>query len=222
MLTTDTRHTVLYFQHQSPFCRKVRVYVREFGLHNNVIEIEQITSPVIQNDDVNHLNPLGKVPVLRDNDKVIIDSPLICDYLHQVSNKPKSLSESYFEVLADGICHAGILFKQERERSASNSDTRSFQQGQINKINRALDYVEQSPDFFESKIQIGQISIAVALDWLKFANIDSELKKYEQLNNWFRSFEARHSMQNTKFRGETDDGFVFDGIMKKASKQFIY
>lgn len=68
----------------SPFCRKIRVALREKGLAAELVE-EQ---PWEQNDDFLRLNPAGETPVLEDDDLVVCDSQAIADYLEEAHPEP--------------------------------------------------------------------------------------------------------------------------------------
>src|SRR5439155_17400727 len=61
-------HVKLFYQTHSPYARKVLVMAHEVGLAERMEVIHQETSPVVRNDAVFALNPLGKVPVLVTGD----------------------------------------------------------------------------------------------------------------------------------------------------------
>lgn len=68
----------------SPFCRKIRVALREKGLAAELVE-EQ---PWEQKEELLRLNPAGETPVLEDDGLVICDSQAIADYLEEAHPEP--------------------------------------------------------------------------------------------------------------------------------------
>src|SRR5215475_6432781 len=69
----------LYGTPISPFTRKAMVIAHELGLKLDVVPRPQ------DQDEFRRINPLGKIPALVLNDgSVLIDSPVICEYLNHV------------------------------------------------------------------------------------------------------------------------------------------
>lgn len=72
---------VLYHLALSPFCRKVRVALNEKGLEA-ALETERVW---LRREEFLALNPAGQVPVLVDDEGVVVcDSQAICEYLEEV------------------------------------------------------------------------------------------------------------------------------------------
>ena len=70
----------LYTNPASPFARKARVIAHELG-----IKLEEIATAPFQDETFRRVNPLGKIPVLLlDDGSVLIDSPVICEYLNDL------------------------------------------------------------------------------------------------------------------------------------------
>ena len=65
----------LFFNHASPFVRKVRVFARETGLDKKFEEIATMVSPVQENSSLAQANPLKKIPALvLDDGSSVFDS----------------------------------------------------------------------------------------------------------------------------------------------------
>jgi glutathione S-transferase len=80
--------------HISPFVRKVRVVLAEKNLsyeHDPMV-------PFGVSDEYKKMNPLGKIPVLTDGDKVLPDSSAICVYLQKIQPEPSLYSEDAYEL----------------------------------------------------------------------------------------------------------------------------
>ena len=80
--------------HISPFVRKVRIMLAEKNLpyeHDPMV-------PFGVSDDYKRMNPLGKIPVLTDGDKVLPDSSAICVYLEKIQPEPSLYSDDAYEL----------------------------------------------------------------------------------------------------------------------------
>jgi len=80
--------------HISPFVRKVRVVLAEKNLsyeHDPMV-------PFGVSDDFKQMNPMGKIPVLTDDDKVLPDSSAISVYLEKIQPEPTLYSEDAYEL----------------------------------------------------------------------------------------------------------------------------
>jgi glutathione S-transferase len=63
----------------SPFVRKVRVFCAEKGIDYDLEPINPFSPP----DGFREISPLGLIPVLRDGDRHLPDSSVICAYLEK-------------------------------------------------------------------------------------------------------------------------------------------
>jgi glutathione S-transferase len=70
-----------------PFSRKVRVVLREKELDAAL----EVTEPWQCGDELSALNPAAEVPVLLDDDRVVVDSGAICEYLEETRPEPRLL-----------------------------------------------------------------------------------------------------------------------------------
>ena len=68
----------------SPFARKVAVVLSEKGLAYELDDVNPFAPPA----DFASVSPLGKIPVLRDGDRVVNDSTVICRYLERRQPQP--------------------------------------------------------------------------------------------------------------------------------------
>ncbi|MCY1415721.1 hypothetical protein D3C76_1069480 [compost metagenome] len=63
----------------SPFVRKVRLFLAEKGLDYQLENVQPFTPP----EWYLELNPLGRIPALKDGELVLADSSVICHYLEE-------------------------------------------------------------------------------------------------------------------------------------------
>lgn len=68
----------------SPFVRKVRAFLAEKDLEYEQVQVNPFAPP----EGWREISPLGKIPALKDGERVINDSSVICAYLERRFPKP--------------------------------------------------------------------------------------------------------------------------------------
>ena len=194
----------LYYSPTSPFVRKVNVLASEAGLAEKIEWVK--TNPWQAEDILTAENPLSKIPTLiTDDDKVIYDSRVICEYLDTLHNgnkfHPENTDERWqvlrLQALADGILEAGIARFLEKKRSAEQQSI-DWDNTQRDAIKRGLDYLESTVSVWGDHLDIGVITIACTLGWLDFRIPNEDWReKCPQLKTWFIEFSKRESMLTT-------------------------
>lgn len=194
----------LYYSSTSPFVRKVNVLSIEAGLDNQIEWIK--TNPWQAEDKLTAENPLSKIPTLiTDDEKVIYDSRVICEYLDSLHDGKKMIPLEAgarwqvlrLQALADGILEAGILRFLERKRSAQRQ-SKDFDNMQKESVERGLNYLESTVSDWADNLDLGVLSIACTLGWLDFRFLDDNWRANRpNLSSWFEQFSKRSSMINT-------------------------
>ena len=194
----------LYYSPTSPFVRKVNVLASEAGLAGKIEWVK--TNPWQAEDILTAENPLSKIPTLiTDDDKVIYDSRVICEYLDTQHNgikfHPENSDERWqvlrLQALADGILEAGIARFLEKKRPAEQQSI-NWDNTQRDAIDRGLDYLESTVSVWGNQLDIGVITIACTLGWLDFRIPNEDWReKCPQLKIWFIEFSKRESMLTT-------------------------
>jgi len=194
----------LYYAPASPFVRKVNIFAMEIGLDKKIEWVR--TNPWQAEDKLTAENPLSKIPTLiTDDDKVIYDSRVICEYLDSLHNGDKLIPEKdekhwqvlRLQALADGILDAGILRFMEKKRP-SELRSKDWDNMQQKSVERGLDYLETSISDWSDNLDIGVITVACVLGWLDFRFADEDWRtRRPQLKNWFELFSKRPSMVKT-------------------------
>lgn len=206
----------LLYQTHSPYARKVLVMAHEAGLAHQLSVVHHETSPIWRNDDVFRLNPLGKVPVLLlDDGTALFDSNVICEYLESLHHQPPLIPRELMprlrtlrtQALAQGLCDAGIAVRHETVRRPEALRYPAMRDGQIEKLVASYDFLEHqwAEAASEVPIDLGQIALATALDWLAFRELPDFEQGRPRLSSWYRRFLQRPSMQATTFAGQTVD-----------------
>lgn len=194
----------LHYLATSPFVRKVLVAAIETGTDGR---IERIPADIRSADsDYYKVNPLAKVPALvRDDGSLMVDSPVICEFLDSLHDGPKLIPADgparfavlHLQALADGITDAAVLYKNERDRpDGERSD--EFRDRQRAKAARGLDHIEANLGILDGLLNIGQIALASGLGWIQLRiGRDFWAEGRPGLEKWMDAFAERPSMQAT-------------------------
>ena len=161
---------ILYNGPNSPFGRKTKItaIILEIPIEEKIIKIQEA-------EFIDNFNPLRKIPTLvTDNNQTIIDSDNICLYFDKISNKESIYgTKNYWQVMstisiANGLMESVLERKTELIRP-SNEQSKSFIKKQEVRIFRTINWLEKNWNNFENnKISMDQISVACALEYIKF------------------------------------------------------
>ncbi len=191
----------LYYGLTSPYARKVLVVLLEKGLEAEIIN----TPPLEPNTPLNAVNPLGKIPALiTDTGELLVNSPLICAYLNSLASDTPLLqtagakwSIQNLESLGDGIMDAAFSLTMEKNRPAQEQSS-FWKERWRGAIERTVSYISSLPELFEEELNIGQISVAIALDYLLFRHPEINWQSQSlDLTNWHASFSQRPHLKTT-------------------------
>ena len=196
----------LLYQTHSPHARKVLVMAHEVGIADRLEVIHQETSPMVRNDAVFALNPLGKVPVLILSDvDCLFDSMVICEYLDSLPGGPKLFpaegerrwSALRVQAMANGILDAAVLTRYETAVRPAQLRWDAWTQGQLLKVDQALDVLEREAAKFDG-LDIGTIAVGCALGYLDFRYADRNWRATRpQLARWYELIARRPSFEKT-------------------------
>lgn len=193
----------LYYSNTSPYSRKVRIVLREKGLMSQVEEIA--VNPFANDAKLNSLNPLGKIPVLIDDEEtVFFDSPLICQYVDSLDSDvyiiPVCGSWQHLQnqALADGLIDAAYQIVIETRRPENLQSAQWIAQWQQD-IQRSLLAMNKLQHYLGGDINLSQISFATALGYLEFRLPDllSKSSEFGALLEWYDSIKKRPSLIET-------------------------
>jgi len=179
----------------SPYVRKVRIAAAMKGLDGQ-IELVAIDTNVPNNPDINQVNPLAKVPALMVNGRSIFDSHVICEYLDGEAPSPPLFPASGQErittltlaALADGMLDAALLLVYEQRYRPQEKWHQPWQQRQQDKIDRALDVLEQRPPTWGASPDYGHVTLACALGYLDFRHQGKWRAGHPKLVAWLDAF----------------------------------
>jgi glutathione S-transferase len=194
----------LLWSSRSPFVRKVVVAAHELGIAER-IELQRVNvTASATNAEVMHFNPLNKIPtLLLDDGSVMIDSPVIAEYLDETHGKgelfarntPRRWQVRRLHALGDGIMNFNIARLGEKVRGEHASE--AFSAAFLAKTKATLDLLEQETERLEP-LSVGSIAVAVALAHLDFRFAEDGWREGRpKLAAWHARFAERASMKAT-------------------------
>lgn len=196
----------LLYSLTSPYARKVRVVAAE-----KRIEVEMVKVALADPDcPVIHHNPLGKIPVLvLDDGESLFDSRVIVEYLDNRTPLARLIPQENsakiwvrrWESLADGVCDAAILARQESARSGNMRDAAVIEK-QMGKVSRGL--TQLNAELGENKwcvddtFSLADIALGCLLGWLDLRYADMGWRDtYPNLARHFEEMMKRPSFSET-------------------------
>ena len=191
----------LFSNAASPFARKCKVIAQELG-----IKLEEVRTLPMQDPEFRRVNPLGKIPaLLLDDGSVLIDSPVICEYLnHQgggkffptdtiwkaASGRWKALG---LAALGDGIADAAVAWII---LGRENPVPEAGRKRQMDTVLAGLDALERVK--FADPPTIGEITVACAIGYVEFRMPDLDWKSSRpNLSAWYAKISELPSMKAT-------------------------
>lgn len=202
----------LFYSTASPFVKKVLVVIYELKIQSEIVLIPAKVNPIDKNQDVSKWNPSGEIPTLVIGDaEVFIGSTLISQYLAQYCNNFDIFPAKTYELskalqlaeYGDVVMKAGVLRRYEHTLRPQEFFWREWSDGQLDKIDRILDVLENKWISYmkSSNLNIGLITVACSLSYLNFRFPDYDWgSKYSSLKNWHEVFEKKDSMIQTTLR----------------------
>lgn len=196
----------LYASPASSFARKIRVMLIEKNVPHEVIMVN-----VWESKDYQSVNPIGKVPALElDDGRVLINSPLIADYVDGKYPNPRfiptdpelRLEVRRREAIADGAMDAGAAtlyenkFHDEAVRSKSYLDRL---RGKMDTGFTALDGMLGSrPWMVGDSMTLADLAICCHIGFLavRMPHLFPQ-ERYPNLTRLWKTMEARESMKKT-------------------------
>jgi len=166
----------LFYAAASPFVRIVLVTAAELGIADRIETVNGMTTPMKANPALADANPVAKLPTLvTDDGEALYDSRVICEYLIAEAGDETLLPTRGPErwkalrnlALVNGILDAGVLSRYELAYRPEELRWTGWVDGQLGKIDRALDLLEADMTALKGTTLVG-IAAACALGYLDF------------------------------------------------------
>lgn len=194
----------LHISLTSPYARKCRALIIEMGLENRIEEV--VCAPLDDPGALHLVNPLGKVPALEREAKAsIIGSAQICDYLDSLDDEPwiPASGESRISVLRQQALADGLLDLTVGRRIEMTRDDKLrfplWQERWERGIKRTLKLLENERSSFAHSVDLGALSIAIALGYLDFRYAELKWRDYvPELAPFAERWNSRESFRTTE------------------------
>jgi glutathione S-transferase len=197
----------LYLNATSPYARLVRIVLLEKGLMDAVTL--KWCDPWADDAELLKANPAGRIPALVTAEGTrLSESMLMAVYLESVSPNPPMLPAAslgdvlHLAGLGQNLMDAAFTTVIARKHYGNEIDDSELGQRRSRAIQRLLKQLdgELGEEQQASPINLGEIAIAVALDYLLFRLPEVNWKEeYSQLPVWHSGVIARDSFQETAF-----------------------
>ncbi|GGW52516.1 glutathione S-transferase N-terminal domain-containing protein [Halomonas aquamarina] len=197
----------LYLNATSPYARLVRIVLLEKGLADTVTL--KWCDPWADDAELLKANPAGRIPALvTEEGTTLSESMLIAVYLDSVSPNPPMLPAAsrgdvlHLAGLGQNLMDAAFTTVIARKHYGNEIDESELGQRRSRAIQRLLKQLnnELGEKQQASNVNLGEIAIAVALDYLAFRLPEVNWKEeYPRLLAWHAGVTARGSFQETAF-----------------------
>lgn len=194
----------LYYTQRSAYARKVRIVLAEKQLPCDFKETDiKNKSPEFLN-----LSPIGKVPVLVDENGLIFwDSTLIVEYLDETYDAPPNLYPTdrlerlrcrQGEELADTLIDNVVGLWYERKRNAPDAATQTHYQTTIDRLMGVLERkLEESSYLLNDQLTAVDVAAVSGLGYYTLRFGDTWQLQYPKLSHWFERMHQRESVRST-------------------------
>ncbi|TVU89676.1 glutathione S-transferase N-terminal domain-containing protein [Vreelandella titanicae] len=197
----------LYLNATSPYARLARIVLLEKGLAESVTL--KWCDPWADDADLLKANPAGRIPALITEKGITLsESLLIAVYLDSVSPNPPMLPAAnlgdvlHLTGLGQNLMDAAFTTVIARKHYGNKIDESELGQRRARAIQRLLKQLssELGEKQQASAINLGEIAIAVALDYLAFRLPEVNWEEgYPRIQAWHAGVTARESFQETAF-----------------------
>lgn len=196
----------LYATPASSFARKIRVMLLEKNVPHEVVMLN-----LWEPNDYQTINPIGKVPALKlDDGRVLINSPLIADYVDGQYPTPRfipaepdaRLEVRRWEAVADGMMDAVALSLYENRFHDETARSQVWLDRQRGKIDAGLaalnNFLGKRPWLVGDAMSLADLAISCHLGFVsrRAAHLFPQ-DKFSNLARLCKTMEACESMQKT-------------------------
>lgn len=200
---------IVYGVPLSPFVRKLRLCLAEKGLEYQL----KTVLPFDQPDWFRDLNPLGRIPVIKDGDFTLADSSVICQYIEDKhrdltplfgQNAEQSAKIRWLEKYADYELSPLTTFTIFQHRVINPSmkkpgDEHAVKSALTEKLPLHFDYLEQSLGnaeyFVGNSLSLADLAFACQIMNMEHGRERLDEQRWPNLAALFSRIKARPSMQ---------------------------
>lgn len=192
----------LFYTLTSPYSRKILLVLDHLGLTDKTT-LTFLHPFEDQTGRLKAANPLGKIPTLLLEDGfTVYDSPVIASALFERAETPElsfeeNLKQQKMQALADGMMDAAVLSQQEKCREDAEQSAFWLDNWQ-SAILRGLKEFEDHAIHDAGDWHIGSISMACALDYIRFRHPDLDwMEDFPLSSKWYQTATKMNIMIKT-------------------------
>jgi glutathione S-transferase len=208
----------LYGTRLSPFVRKVKIALEEKGISHESGDLV----PLPKTPELLAMNPLGKIPILRDGDVVVPDSSVICAYLEAkfpacalYPSDPAELARALFlEEYADAHMSTGwgaLVYERfikptylgestdaaRTEQLLAEVGARWFDGGPLLPVMDFLEsQVPEHGDCVLSRFGIADVALGAHLGWPQAVGVALDARRWPRVARYLGALLARPSFKS--------------------------
>lgn len=201
---------IVYGAPLSPFVRKVRLCLLEKDLPYQL----EIVTPFGQPDWYREINPLGRIPALRDGDLTLADSSVICQYLEEKHPEQMALYgrepthraqirwlEKYADYELAPLCTFTVFRNRVlKPTMGKSSDEASISAALNDKLPPHFDYLEQQLGnkeyFVGEQLSMADLALACQLVNMEHGGEQLDANRWPMLTAHYARMKARASLQS--------------------------
>ncbi len=192
----------LYTAPTSPFGRKASIVALEHGIKLNV----EATNP-FDSDQLARLNPMRLIPVLvLEDDTVILESQLICEYLDSIGSGPTLYPEANCwqwrtrMMIGHGLAEASVALRLHLVLPESEQST-TMKKRYRERISRCLEALDGDLNALTAgEMRMDKITTATALGHLEFRHGENWRGEAPNLAHWYDKVLERKSFAETSLK----------------------
>ena len=201
---------IVYGAPLSPFVRKVRLCLLEKDLPYQL----EIITPFGQPDWYREINPLGRIPALRDGELTLADSSVICQYLEEKHPEQTTLYgrepahraqirwlEKYADYELAPLCTFTVFRNRVlKPTMGKSSDEASISTALNDKLPPHFDYLEQQLGnkeyFVDGQLSMADLALACQLVNMEHGGEQLDANRWPMLAAHYARMKARASLQS--------------------------
>lgn len=184
----------IFYSSASPYSTKVRMAAHFAGLAAQSVAADTNADPA----ELLAANPLGKIPTLvTDEGLAVYDSRAIMNYIDRQTkgtlyprNAAKRTEVDILEATADGICDSLLAIVYERRSRPEEKVHQPWIDRQWQKVERALDHLEENMPRLGKKPNAGHFALAAMLRYTELRFAGKWQRGRPKLKRFLSRFEA--------------------------------
>lgn len=195
----------LYYTGNSPYARRPRMAARQFGLMNQIEEID--AAPLdAPNNPLRQYGPGGKVPGLLINSGALLcETLVILNHLDEVSGGklyPTDLEARGFAMQVEGLASLlmeSLFYRARENRRDPGEQSADYKNSEYERSKRCYDALEGLVDQFTEPVNMAHLSVVASLGYADWRHPDDGWRDNRlKLTAWFDQMMQQSSCVETK------------------------